>query len=73
MKIGWMIKEDIPFDDGKGMHIARIGGPAAGYALYLLRPPVEGTRGGGQAWQEGQMIGEDIPFGNGKGMHIARF
>ncbi len=38
-----MIKEDIPFGDDKGMHIARIEGPAAGYALYLLRPGVEGT------------------------------
>ena len=32
-----MIKEDIPFSNGKGMHVARIESPAAGYALYLLR------------------------------------
>jgi hypothetical protein len=31
-----MVEEDIPFSNGKGMHIARIEGPAAGYALYLL-------------------------------------
>jgi hypothetical protein len=30
-----MIGEDIPFGDGEGMHIARIEGPAAGYALFL--------------------------------------
>jgi hypothetical protein len=43
---GLMIGEDIPFGDGEGMHIARIEGPAAGYALYLLGPGVEGTGGG---------------------------
>jgi hypothetical protein len=36
IKVVWMIKEDIPFGDGEGMHIARIEGPPAGYALYLL-------------------------------------
>ncbi len=41
-----MIGEDIPFGDGEGMHIARIEGPAAGYALYLLGPGMEGTGGG---------------------------
>ena len=46
MKIGWMIGEDIPFGDGEGMHVARIESPAAGYALYLLGPGVEGTGGG---------------------------
>jgi hypothetical protein len=35
-KIVWMIKEDIPFGDGEGMHVSKIEGPAAGYALYLL-------------------------------------
>ncbi len=60
-----MIKEDIPFGDGEGMHIARIEGPAAGYALYLLGPGMEETGEGGGEWQKDQMIGEDIPFGNG--------
>jgi hypothetical protein len=67
-----MIEEDKPFGDGEEMHIVRIEGPAAGYALYLLGPSVEGTGGGGGEWQKGPKIGEDIPFGNGKGMHVAR-
>ncbi len=54
------------------MHIARIGGPAPGYALYLLRSGVEGTGEGGGEWQNVQMIGEDILFGDGEGMHVAR-
>jgi hypothetical protein len=45
-KIGLIIEEYIPFGNGEGMHIARIEGPAAGYALYLLGPGVEGTGGG---------------------------
>jgi hypothetical protein len=55
-----MIGEDIPFCDGEGMHITRIEGPAAGYALYLLGPGMEGTGGGRGEWQNGQMTGEDI-------------
>jgi hypothetical protein len=66
------LKKTYLFGDGKEMHIARIEGPAAWYSLYFLGPRVEGTKGGGRAWQEGQMIGEDIPFGDGKGMHVAR-
>jgi hypothetical protein len=54
------------------MHVARIEGPTAGYALYFQCPGVEGTGEGGGEWQKGQMIGEDIPFGDGEGMHIAR-
>jgi hypothetical protein len=54
------------------MHIARIEGPAAGYALYLLGPGMEGTGEREGEWQNVQMIGEDIPFGNSKGMHVAR-
>jgi hypothetical protein len=54
------------------MHVARIEGPVAGYGLYLLRPGMEGTGGGGRAWKKGQMIGEEVPFGDGKGMHVAR-
>jgi hypothetical protein len=69
MKIVWMIGEDIPLGDGKGTHIVRMEGPAGGYALYLLRPGMEGTGGGGGALQKGQMIGEDIPFADGEGMH----
>jgi len=69
-----MTGEDIPFCNGKRMHITRIEGPAIEYALYLLRPGVEGTGEGGGERQKGQnqMIGEDIPFGDGEGMHIAR-
>ncbi len=47
-------------------------GPTGGYALYLLRPGMEGTGGGGGALQKCQIIGEDILFGDGEGMHVAR-
>ncbi len=30
----------------KGMHIARMEDPAAGYMLYLRRPGIEGSGGG---------------------------
>ncbi len=50
---GQMIGEDIPFDDGEGMHIARIEGPAAGYVLYLLGPGMEGT---GEGEENGKKV-----------------
>ncbi len=37
MKIGWMIEDDIPFGNDNRMLLARIEGPAAGYALYFMR------------------------------------
>ncbi len=55
-----MIGEDIPFGNSEGVHEARIEGPAAGYALYLLRLGIEGTGERGGERQKGQMIGEDI-------------
>jgi hypothetical protein len=54
------------------MLIARIEGPAAGYALYLLSPGIEGIGERGREWKNGQMTGEDIPFGDGEGMHRSR-
>jgi hypothetical protein len=48
-RVRWLEKTYVPFGDGWGMHIARIEGPAAGYALYLLRPGIEGT--GERGWE----------------------
>jgi hypothetical protein len=45
--------EGIPFGNGERMHIAWIEGPAAGYALYLLCPCMEGT---GERGGEGKMV-----------------
>ncbi len=52
-KIEWMIEEGITFGNGERMHITRFEGLAIEYALYLQRPRVGGSGGGGE---DGKMV-----------------
>jgi hypothetical protein len=49
----------------RGMHTARIEGPVAGYALYLMSFGIQKVENRMNDWG-------DIPFGDCEGMHIAR-